>query len=1245
MLIHWQLAASIWQSTAREILLSKWGIEMIRKKLLTTMLVVACLCLLTAPGFAAQSDFDDQGRPRFHQGMVTIKVVDGVGPFVEQKGTVSFGISSLDELVVQYSINNLEKRFRHRPIARDSGLPDLSTLYKLTFLDDLDVHAVAAAFDADPQIEFAEPIPIAYLAEIPNDALYDQLQHLPQIRASEAWDEHHGEDGAEPILIAVVDTGVDYNHPDLADNVWNNLGEDFDGDGHTLEWIFDHWVLDPGDINGIDDDSNGYVDDLIGWDFRNEFDSQDNDPADVYGHGTHVSGITAGVTNNSEGIASVSWNLKFMTSKHWEQDADDGLLHYDGIIYAAENGADIITNSWGYFVYSETDRLAIEYAIGLGSLVVAAAGNYDNNVEIKYPAAYPGVISVAALAVTDEKAYYSNYGMTVDVSAPGGDFPIDGGIISTIMGGSYEVNQGCSMATPMVAGLLGLVKSYHPEWTNEQMTIQVLGTADNIDDVNPDYENMLGSGRINAHRAMTQDEVSVAQQLRVDLVEKRVTDASGNGVLEPGEIIDIDFTLRNYAHFVGSDDASLILTSDDPDVIILAGEYTGSVLADDYLDLDDVFSIEIAADASPHIARLTLNLAADIEVLFGSEMEFTLLVAPAGILVYEGVADGKDYSGTYLRDLLQELGLPVFYTDEIPPTLEGFDAAFLSFGNWGAYLCCGTYPTDEETAAIIDYLEGGGSLYVEGGSFLYAYHHFDHPDANYMEELFGVESVTQLHQCVDGLVGQEGSLADGITFTDSEQERCHWINHFTLDSGAAAAFNETGIGDVAVQNIGSYGQYTFLFSYSLSDLIDVDPVSCRSNLVMRIVEFLELIPPDEYLLADFMPDVTGGPLPVTVQFTDLSHADAAAPITSWAWDFGNDDIVDSYDQNPQWTFTEPGYSPVRLVIGNGATSSTRILHDCVLGNDGILIWDADPGERDYSGEFIRNYLETSGFATVDYPVLHTARFPRSLTGFDAVFLSFGNRGSKSGMLTDARSDVLLDYLESNSRVYLEGGDPLGSNQSGNSALHEAFGLELVHNGGTHGIDELVGQEGSLAEGVVFHATDQVGLMSIDTLVPGFGGIPTFNLTGYSTVGVQYEGAADQKTVCFSYAMAELVDEEPPNTRTDLLQRLLSFFDPDIVDVEAEVPGAVALVGAHPNPFNPQTTIAYELPRRQHATVAVYDISGRRITVLADEVHQAGMHVVAWDGTDSAGQVVSSGTYLVRLWTQDAVESQKIMLLR
>ena len=269
------------------------------------------------------------------------------------------------------------KKIKYMKEAFHSNDRQINNIYEIEFVNSKYMNSAIKGLSENNHLEYIERVPRLYYHDIPNDSLYGFQQHLPQIMAEEAWEIHKGEDGQE-VVVAIVDSGVEWKHSDLVNNVWNNLGEDLDNDGKTIEFIDGEWVFDPDDVNQIDDDNNGYIDDFVGWDFVNQEGSQDNDPSDVMGHGTHCAGISTGVTDNSTGIASISWNLSLMCLKH---DNNGGNAFesntYDGIIYAAENGADVINTSWGCMVYSKTHEAIVSYADSLGSIIISSAGNED----------------------------------------------------------------------------------------------------------------------------------------------------------------------------------------------------------------------------------------------------------------------------------------------------------------------------------------------------------------------------------------------------------------------------------------------------------------------------------------------------------------------------------------------------------------------------------------------------------------------------------------------------------------------------------------------------------------------------------------------------------------------------------------------------------------------------------------------------------------------------------------------------
>jgi len=193
----------------------------------------------------AYSQNTELQKPKVETGAITLKVVEGFGQLYKNSGSVSFGISSLDQLAIKYEATSLTKRFRHKSIPENSGLPDISRIYRMEFPKKYNVVRVANEFSKNLNVEYAEPIPVSYLSSEPNDPFYSQQWVLPKIQAPEAWDIHKGEDGDSIIIMAIVDTGLEWGHPDLVDNIWNNLGEDADGDGHTIEWNGTNWVFDP----------------------------------------------------------------------------------------------------------------------------------------------------------------------------------------------------------------------------------------------------------------------------------------------------------------------------------------------------------------------------------------------------------------------------------------------------------------------------------------------------------------------------------------------------------------------------------------------------------------------------------------------------------------------------------------------------------------------------------------------------------------------------------------------------------------------------------------------------------------------------------------------------------------------------------------------------------------------------------------------------------------------------------------
>ncbi|MFH1718541.1 MAG: S8 family serine peptidase [Planctomycetota bacterium] len=346
---------------------------------------------------------------------------------------------------------------------------------------DEEVGAVCARLKNDPDVEYAQPNYIYHYCRTPNDPEFpDQYAHQ-LIQMSDAWDISVG---SRDIVVAVLDTGVDAEHPDLKDNIWAN----------------------PGEIpnNGVDDDNNGYIDDVSGWNFESNNSDiiPDESSSSVAGHGTAVSGVIAGVGDNGVGICGVNWNSSIMALRLGTDVPSSQVA--EALDYAAANGARVANMSFGGTSFGpEGDtvvKAAIDNAFAQGVLLVASAGNDDAAIP-NFPAAYYNVMAVASTNGEDQKTGHSSFGPWVDIAAPGTD------IVTTDLGGEYVSTAGTSFSGPYVAAVGALVLSHRPELTHIEVRAILENTTDPVyyGDVDPDM-GYVGTGRVNAYQALLASE-------------------------------------------------------------------------------------------------------------------------------------------------------------------------------------------------------------------------------------------------------------------------------------------------------------------------------------------------------------------------------------------------------------------------------------------------------------------------------------------------------------------------------------------------------------------------------------------------------------------------------------------------------------------------------------------------------------------------------------------------------------------
>lgn len=508
-----------------------------------SLLLLFCVLILTNSGFSNPQSLSgaDAVYDEIFQDRIYFKFRDGTAPVL------------MANLLSEFNIAYSEQAFSLSRSSLQSNEGQSLSSIQVGYLEKNSQPEVISRLLAQrPEILWAEPVVIPHTLHTPNDPQFSQNQsYLNFIKAPDAWAVSKGDTN---IVIAIVDTGVDYLHPDLFPNVWINPNET---------------------ENGQDDSGNGKIDDIHGWDFF----SNDNNPIPSNnGHGTHVAGIAAAATNNNIGIASLGYNTRFMALK-----AGDGIggglpFAYQAVIYAAEEGADIINCSWGSTRFSRAAEEIVNFANSRGSIVVAAAGN-DNSPDIFYPAGYASVISVGSVDLNGTKSSFSSYGPSVNVSAPGNQ------IYSTILNNEYGFSSGTSMAAPVVSALAALTKATHPDKSIEQIRAQIEGTTTPMNfsgSAANNWRYQTGTGYINASKALGDPVPYVA------IVDYSFTDRAGNnnGSLEPGENIEINLSLVGY----GIPDGGQIRATALDDFLIVDQRNTNfsSLTTGDTLHLRDI---------------------------------------------------------------------------------------------------------------------------------------------------------------------------------------------------------------------------------------------------------------------------------------------------------------------------------------------------------------------------------------------------------------------------------------------------------------------------------------------------------------------------------------------------------------------------------------------------------------------------------------------------------------------------------
>lgn len=478
-------------------------------------------------------------------------------------------------------------------------MADLSLIYEMQVDDGQDVQAVISRLMQTGLFAYAEPRYLPHLllefddeqpeVFMPNDSLLFTQYYLHNIRAFEAWAVSRADTN---VFVAIVDTGNDFEHPDLVGSLWYN------------------WA-DP--INGEDTDNDGYVDNFYGWNL-----GEDNNYPQYrsHGHGVHVSGTSSATANNGIGIAGTGFHARYMPVK-----VDDVhgrlVMAYEGIVYAADQGAAVINCSWGsHFGGGQFGADIVRYAaVNRDALVVGGAGNAGNSLPF-YPASYGHVLGVAGTDSLDHYWSQSSYGLFVGISAPSVR------MLSTWTRNRYIRSSGTSMAAPIVAGAAALLRSHFPELTAMQTAARLQATADPIDTIaaNQDRAGLMGAGRLNMYRALTDP---FTPWLRL---ARQHTDEETYGAYRGGDTIVVAMDFQNLLGPAGQLTARLISFSPFVTVINDQSDLGAAATMETISNAHDPFIIHISEDTPLNHTMPFFVAFAEADTLRAGRQGFAVVV-------------------------------------------------------------------------------------------------------------------------------------------------------------------------------------------------------------------------------------------------------------------------------------------------------------------------------------------------------------------------------------------------------------------------------------------------------------------------------------------------------------------------------------------------------------------------------------------------------------------------------------------
>jgi len=487
------------------------------------------------PNASRTMRIDRPSAGTFQQGVVIVKTREVIrvekGDKSLVNATLPTTLSGIQPSGVRYAM------YEQAPARVDEHVraTGLDRIYELSYQEPIDPFDLCVRLMQDPSVEYAVPKRIHQLTYTPNDPRFTNQAGARSMGIQQAWDVTKG---SRDVIVAILDSGTDIDHEDLAPQLFVNTKEIPN--------------------NNIDDDGNGFVDDVTGWDFvgnittadaqagrfrpDNDVKVRNNQMTDALAHGTTVAGCAAARADNGRGVAGTGFNVTLLPIKVGSDNPSMGgiLNGYAAIRYAADMGAHVINCSWGSAGNDPAAIDAIAYALGKGAVVVAATGNsgVDMDETPFFPACSPGAFAIGSVSNSNVASDFSNYGTKTAVYAPGD------GVLTTYPNNQYRQQTGTSFSSPLASGVLALLKALHPDWTPQQLMLQLRATSKSIQNIAPSRRAKF-YGSIDAEAALHTNRTFTSGDRMAGIIVRRIALEGNSFLLSSRNATDATLHLRN----------------------------------------------------------------------------------------------------------------------------------------------------------------------------------------------------------------------------------------------------------------------------------------------------------------------------------------------------------------------------------------------------------------------------------------------------------------------------------------------------------------------------------------------------------------------------------------------------------------------------------------------------------------------------------------------------------------------------